>query len=47
MTDPNAAVKDPNEKAKREMHEAVDKMIEEKKQEPIGTEEARKKSPPN
>jgi hypothetical protein len=31
--------KDTN-KAKREMHEAVDKVIDEKKKEPIGTKEA-------
>ncbi len=31
------------EKAKREMHEAVDKVIDEKKEEPIGTKEAEEK----
>ena len=31
---------DANRKAAREMHEAVDKVIEEKKKEPIGTKEA-------
>ena len=29
-----------NERAKHEMHEAVDKVIDEKKKEPIGTKEA-------
>jgi hypothetical protein len=32
--------KDANDKAKREMHEAVDKVIDDKKKEPIGTKEA-------
>jgi hypothetical protein len=32
-----------SEKAKRDMHEAVDKVIDEKKKEPIGTKEAEKK----
>lgn len=32
--------KDANDKAKREMGEAVEKVIEEKKKEPIGTKEA-------
>jgi hypothetical protein len=32
--------KDANRKAKGEMHEAVDKVIDEKKKEPIGTKEA-------
>jgi hypothetical protein len=31
--------KDANKKAKREMHEAVDKVIDEKKKAPIGTKE--------
>jgi heme-degrading monooxygenase HmoA len=31
---------DANRKAKRDMHEAVDKVIDEKKKEPIGTKEA-------
>jgi len=31
--------KDANKKAKREMHEAVDKVIDQKKKEPIGTKE--------
>ena len=31
---------DANKKAVREMHEAVDKVIDEKKKEPIGTKEA-------
>ena len=31
---------DANKKAAREMHEAVDKVIDEKKKEPIGTREA-------
>jgi hypothetical protein len=32
--------KDANKKAEREMHEAVDKVIDQKKKEPIGTKEA-------
>jgi hypothetical protein len=32
--------KDANKKAKHEMQEAVDKVIDEKKKEPIGTKEA-------
>jgi hypothetical protein len=32
--------KDANKKAMREMHEGVDKVIDEKKKEPIGTKEA-------
>ena len=32
--------KDASDKAKREMHEAVDKVIDDKKKEPIGTKEA-------
>jgi hypothetical protein len=32
--------KDANDKAKRAMHEAVDKVIDDKKKEPIGTKEA-------
>ena len=32
-----------SEKAKREMHEAVDKVIDDKKKEPIGTKEAEEK----
>jgi len=31
------------EEAKREMHEAVDKVIDDKKKEPIGTKEAEEK----
>jgi len=34
--------KDANRKAKREMHEAVDKVIDQKRKEPIGTKEAEK-----
>ena len=35
--------KDANGKAKREMHEAVDKVIDDKKKELIGTKEAEEK----
>jgi len=35
--------KDANDKAEREMHEAVDKVIDDKKKEPIGTKEAEEK----
>jgi hypothetical protein len=35
--------RDANKKAKREMQEAVDKVIDEKKKEPIGTKEAEEK----
>jgi hypothetical protein len=35
--------KDANDKAEREMHEAVDKVIDDKKKEPIGTKEAEQK----
>ena len=34
--------KDANEKAEREMHEAVDKVIDDKKKEEIGTKKAEK-----
>jgi hypothetical protein len=36
----NTPQADANKKAKREMREAVDKVIDEKKKEPIGTKEA-------
>lgn len=35
--------RDANDKAKREMQEAVDKVIADKKEEPIGTQEAEEK----
>lgn len=37
---PANPAKDANEKAKREMQEAVDTVIDQKKEEPIGTKEA-------
>ena len=38
--------RDANDKAKHEMQEAVDKVIADKKEEPIGTQRWRKRSPP-
>ena len=35
--------KEANKKAKHEMHEAVDKVIDDKKKEPIGTKQAEEK----
>jgi hypothetical protein len=37
---PSNPAKDANEKAEREMHEAVDKVIDDKKKEEIGTKKA-------
>ena len=39
---PRNPAKDANEKAEREMHEAVDKVIDDKKKEEIGTKKAEK-----
>jgi hypothetical protein len=40
---PDNPAKAENDKAKRAMHQAVDKVIDERKKEPIGTKEAEKK----
>lgn len=39
---PRNPAKDANEKAEREMHEAADKVIDDKKKEEIGTKKAEK-----
>ena len=39
---PRNPAKNANEKAEREMHEAVDKVIDDKKKEEIGTKKAEK-----
>ena len=39
---PRNPAKDANDKAEREMHEAVDKVIDDKKKEEIGTKKAEK-----